>query len=87
MPLYADDQLVYDADYKPGSDAIDAVSNVKLADVVYNTSVVNSEEQYYCGQDKKWYTHVENDTSKNVLMTEKEKKELEACLLYTSRCV
>ena len=78
MPLYADDQLVYDADYKPGSDAIDAVSNVKLADVVYNTSVVNSEEQYYCGQDKKWYTHVENDTSKNVLMTDKEKKELEA---------
>lgn len=78
MPLYADDQLVYDADYKPGSDAIDAVSNVKLADVVYNTSVVKSEEQYYCGLDGKWYTHVENDTSKNVLMTDKEKKELEA---------
>ena len=78
MPLYADDQLVYDADYKPGSDAIDAVSNVKLADVVYNTSVVKSEEQYYCGQDGKWYTHVENDTSENVLMTDKEKKELEA---------
>jgi len=78
MPLYADDQLVYDADYKPGSDAIDAVSNVKLADVVYNTSVVKSEEQYYCGRDGKWYTHVENDTSKNVLMTDKEKKELEA---------
>lgn len=78
MPLYADDQLVYDADYKPGSDAIDAVSNVKLADVVYNTSVVKSEEQYYCGQDSKWYTHVETDTSKNVLMTDKEKKELEA---------
>lgn len=78
MPLYADDQLVYDADYKPGSDAIDAVSNVKLADVVYNTSVVKSEEQYYCGKDGKWYTHVENDTSKNVLMTDKEKKELEA---------
>ena len=78
MPLYADDQLVYDADYKPGSDAIDAVSNVKLADVVYNTSVVKSEEQYYCDQDGKWYTHVENDTSKNVLMTDKEKKELEA---------
>ncbi len=78
MPLYADDQLVYDADYKPGSDAIDAVSNVKLADVVYNTSVVKSEEQYYCGQDGIWYTHVETDTSKNVLMTDKEKKELEA---------
>lgn len=78
MPLYADDQLVYDADYKPGSYAIDAVSNVKLADVVYNTSVVKSEEQYYCGQDGKWYTHVETDTSKNVLMTDKEKKELEA---------
>lgn len=78
MPLYADDQLVYDADYKPGSDAIDAVSNVKLADVVYNTSVVKSEEQYYCGLDGKWYTHVENDTNKNVLMTDKEKKELEA---------
>ena len=78
MPLYADDQLSYDADWTEGKEDIDAIKNIKLDDVVYNTTVVNSEEQYYCGMDGKWYTHVENDTSKNVLMTRDEQKKLEA---------
>ena len=78
MPLYADDQLSYDADWTEGKEDIDAIKNIKLDDVVYNTTVVNSEEEYYYGQDGKWYTHVEVDTSKNVLMTRDEQKELEA---------
>ena len=78
MPLYADDQLSYDADWTEGKEDIDAIKNIKLDDVVYNTTTVDSEEQYYCGMDGKWYTHVENDTSKNVLMTRDEQKELEA---------
>ena len=78
MPLYADDQLSYDADWTEGKEDIDAIKNIKLDDVVYNTTVVNSEEKYYCGQDGKWYTHVEADTSKNVLMTRDEQKDLEA---------
>ena len=78
MPLYADDQLSYDADWTEGKEDIDAIKNIKLDDVVYNTTTVDSEEQYYCGMDGKWYTHVENDTSKNVLMTRDEQKKLEA---------
>lgn len=54
MPLYADDQLVYDADYKPGSDAIDAVSNVKLTADVFNTAEEKSADEYWF--DGKWYT-------------------------------
>ena len=78
MPLYADDQLSYDADWTEGKEDIDAIKNIKLDDVVYNTTTVDSEEQYYYGQDGKWYTHVEVDTSKNVLMTRDEQKDLEA---------
>ena len=78
MPLYADDQLSYDADWTEGKEDIDAIKNIKLDDVVYNTTVVNSEEDYYYSQDGKWYTHVEVDTSKNVLMTRDEQKDLEA---------
>ena len=78
MPLYADDQLSYDADWTEGKEDIDAIKNIKLDDVVYNTTVVNSEEEYYYGQDGKWYPHVEVDTSKNVLMTRDEQKDLEA---------
>ena len=78
MPLYADDQLSYDADWTEGKEDIDAIKNIKLDDVVYNTTVVNSEEKYYYGKDGKWYTHVEVDTSKNVPMTRDEQKDLEA---------
>ena len=54
MPLYADDQLVYDADYKPGSDAIDAVSGVKLTADVFNTAEEKSADEYWF--DGKWHT-------------------------------
>ena len=34
MPLYADDQLVYDADWNEGTDDVEAVNNIKLTDVI-----------------------------------------------------
>ena len=36
MPLYADDQLVYDADYSEGKDDVDAVNSVELAKVQFD---------------------------------------------------
>ena len=37
MPLYADDQLVYDADYNKGTDDVEAVNRVTLADDNFST--------------------------------------------------
>ena len=37
MPLYADDQLVYDADYNMGTDDVEAVNRVTLADDNFST--------------------------------------------------
>ena len=55
MPLYADDQKVYDADWTEGTDEIEAVSNVKLTQNVFNTAVENSAEEYWLS-GKTWYT-------------------------------
>jgi len=55
MPLYADDQKVYDADWTEGTDEIEAVSNVKLTKNVFNTAVENSAEEYWLS-GKTWYT-------------------------------
>ena len=43
MPLYADDQLSYDADYKPGSEAVDAVNAVEVPNEWFST--IGAEEQ------------------------------------------
>ena len=55
MPLYADDQKVYDADWTEGTDEIEAVSNVKLTQNVFNTAFENSAEEYWL-HGKTWYT-------------------------------
>ena len=75
MPLYADDQLVYDADYKPGSDAIDAVSGVKLTADVFNTAEEKTTAKYWF--DGKW--HTENGMKP---LTKEEIKDLNAKGFY-----
>ena len=55
MPLYAEDQKVYDADWTEGTDEIEAVSNVKLTQNVFNTAVENSAEEYWLSGST-WYT-------------------------------
>lgn len=55
MPLYAEDQKVYDADWTEGTDEIEAVSNVKLTQNVFNRAVENSAEEYWLSGST-WYT-------------------------------
>ena len=55
MPLYADDQLVYDADWTEGTSEVDAVSNVKLEKNVFETETVDSDNSYWHSGNK-WYT-------------------------------
>ncbi len=59
MPLYADDQPVYDAKYQVGEDGEDAVSSVKLVvdvnvDVQDNTSVYEKNGKLYDGADREY---------------------------------
>ena len=55
MPLYADDQLVYDAEWTEGTDAVDSVTSVKLTTDVFTYSEVESEEEYWKNGNT-WYT-------------------------------
>ena len=52
MPLYADDQLVYDADYTEGTDGKDAINNIKVDGVV--EAKKETKDFYY--YDGGWYT-------------------------------
>ena len=51
MPLYADDQLVYDADWSKGTDDVEAVSNIKLTGVI-DTQDEKKDLSWWNGQ---WY--------------------------------
>ena len=51
MPLYADDQLTYDADYGKGTSDVDAVSNIRLTDVV-KTETEKKDLSWWEGE---WY--------------------------------
>ena len=59
MPLYAEDQPVYDAEYEVGTDDVDAVNSVKLdveidVDVQDNTSVYEKNGKLYDGNDAEY---------------------------------
>ena len=59
MPLYADNQKVYDAEYNRGEDDVDAVTAVRVdADITVNalknTSVYKKDGKYYDGNDNKY---------------------------------
>ena len=59
MPLYADDQLVYDADWSKGTSDVDAVSSVKLDESNFSIRPANSFTLYYsANKDGKWYEDV-----------------------------
>ena len=70
MPLYADDQLVYDADWSEGEDEIDAVSAVKLdashfstkqesVDLWYDATTEGATGWYWNTGDRKKITDAE----------------------------
>ena len=59
MPLYADNQKVYDAEYNRGEDDVDAVTAVRVdADITVKvldgTSVYKKDGKYYDGNDAKY---------------------------------
>ena len=53
MPLYADDQLVYDADWNEGTDDVEAVNNIKLTDVI----VPFEDKKDLSWWEGQWYWH------------------------------
>ena len=76
MPLYAEDQKVYDADWTKGTDEIEAVSNVKLTQNVFNTAVEKSAEEYWL-HGSTWYTK-----DGNAALTKEQIKELNDAGFY-----
>ena len=55
MPLYAEDQKVYDAEWTEGTDGDEAISAIKLDDMVHYDWAWNGYWQVYEGQDGKYY--------------------------------
>ena len=55
MPLYAEDQKVYDAEWTEGTDGDEAISAIKLDDMVHYDWAWNGNWQVYEGQDGKYY--------------------------------
>ena len=55
MPLYAEDQKVYDAEWTEGTDGDEAISAIKLDDMVHYDWAQNGNWQVYEGQDGKYY--------------------------------
>ena len=53
MPLYAEDQKVYDAEWTEGTDGDEAISGIKLEDAV--SVETHSNWKIYKGQDGKYY--------------------------------
>ena len=55
MPLYADDQVDYTADYTVGEDEVEAIRSIKLDKSAY-TLAEGEKEKAYLGSNGKWYT-------------------------------
>ena len=55
MPLYAEDQKVYDAEWTEGTDGDEAISAIKLDDMVHYDWANNGGWEVYQGQDGKYY--------------------------------
>ena len=55
MPLYADNQLAYTADYTEGKDEVAAINNIKLAETEYTVATGETKKAYYDTTTTKWY--------------------------------
>ena len=47
MPLYADDQIDYTADYTVGEDEVESIRNIKLDTSAYNVATTSKVKAYY----------------------------------------
>lgn len=64
MPLYADDQLAYDADYKEGKDEVESISGIAIDSSIINTAT-SEKKTVYWDADKKEYRTSKNGTVVN----------------------
>lgn len=87
MPLYADDQLSYDADWGEGKDEVEAINTIELADSQFSKAadekldvkkngdaiwvLVNSNWEEYKKEDYKGYTMSGFDKEGNATLTKK----------------
>ena len=87
MPLYADDQLSYDADWGEGKDEVEAINTIELADSQFSKAadekldvkkngdaiwvLVNSKWEEYKKEDYKGYTMSGFDKEGNATLTKK----------------
>ena len=75
MPLYADDQLVYDAGWTEGTDDVEAISNIKVGTYTTEADV----KLYWEASTKKWWEKTSNlGDSEEVELTDAKKADLEA---------
>ena len=87
MPLYADDQLSYDADWGEGKDEVEAINTIELADSQFSKAadekldvkkngdaiwvLVNGKWEEYKKEDYKGYTMSGFDKEGNATLTKK----------------
>ena len=87
MPLYADDQLSYDADWGEGKDEVEAINTIELADSQFSKAadekldvkkngdaiwvLVNGNWEEYKKEDYKGYTMSGFDKEGNATLTKK----------------
>ena len=75
MPLYADDQLVYDAGWTEGTDDVEAISNIKVG--TYN--IEPAVKLYWEASTKTWWEKTANlGDAEEVQLTDATKADLEA---------
>ena len=67
MPLYADNQLAYTADYTEGKDEVAAISNIKLADSDFATTTTVKKD-YYLVPGEGWYANKADAVAKRNML-------------------
>ena len=67
MPLYADDQLSYTADYTEGKDEVAAINNIKLADSDFATTTTVKKD-YYLVPGEGWYANKADAVAKRNML-------------------
>ena len=67
MPLYADNQLAYTADYTEGKDEVAAISNIKLADSDFATTKTVKKD-YYLVPGEGWYANKADAVAKRNML-------------------
>ena len=67
MPLYADDQIDYTADFTEGKDEVESIRNIKLADADFSVTTT-VKKQYYLVPGEGWYANKADAVAKRNML-------------------